>query len=533
MSEARSLDYRAFSSFKPLFLDYLHRFDDVSRFFAGDPFDPGSWTNVASSLEKARDRSIDTATPLRRLNRALGADETALASLDRLQDGALAVLTGQQVGLFGGPLYTLYKALSAIRVAREAEERLGKSVVPLFWMDTDDHDFAEVQATSVLDSDHELVDLRYSPDDSPDRLPVGGLKLSSAIEAVLEKSAASLPQTEFREDVLSALRESYSPGHTLAEAFGRWLLRMTRGTGLVVVDPSLPELKAVGAAVFERELEESSESGTLVRQTTDELVAQGYHAQATPSESNLNLFYTDPTRDPVAFSGNGASKDELLRRVRDSPAKFSPNVLLRPIYQDTLFPTVAYVAGPSELAYFAQLKEVYEHFDVVMPLIVSRASLTVIERPQARFLERYDVDVVKLSSDDESILNDIVRAQTPPQLDEDLSRARSCIQDITSALERDLKAVDSTLVPTVKSTRGKLFHHLKELESKAVRAVKRKNDTIRQQFFATRTALFPGFEMQERKLSPLGYLNKYGWHFAPIVQEKADPAVKAHLLLYP
>ena len=126
-----------------------------------------------------------------------------------------------------------------------------------------------------------------------------------------------------------------------------------------------------------------------------------------------------------------------------------------------------------------------------------------------------------------------MRGQTPPQLDEDLKQARNCIQDITKALERDLSAVDASLVPTVKSTRGKLLHHLKELETKAFRAVKRKNDTVRQQFLATRTALFPGFDMQERKLSPLGYLNKYGWHFTTTVEEGADPALRAHLLLYP
>lgn len=532
MSQAQSLDYRQLPSFKPLFLDYLDRFDALSSYFAADPFDPASWAAVASKLQN-RSRSANIVTPLRALNRRLGADERGLQSLDRLNDGALAVVTGQQVGLFGGPLYTLYKALTAVRLAGEAEQRLGMKVVPVFWMDTDDHDFAEVQSTSVLDSEHELVDLRYEPEVPPERRPVGGLELSPSIETVLAKSAELLPETEFRDDVLSSLRESYSPGKTMAEAFGAWLLRMTRGTGLVVVDPSLPELKAAGVDVFKREVEEQSESSKLVRQTTEELVAQGYHAQATPPESSLNLFYADPDRNPIGVPGNGVGKDELLHRLRDTPSKFSPNVLLRPLYQDTVFPTLAYVAGPNELAYFAQLKRVYEHFGVVMPLIVSRASFTVIERPQARFLERHGVDLVKLNSDDESILNEIVRGQTPPQLDEDLSRARNCIQEITRALERDLKAVDSTLGPAVKSTRGKLFHHLDELESKALRAVKRKNDTVRRQFFAVRTALFPGFELQERKLSPLGYFNKYGWHFAPLIQEKADPASKAHLLLYP
>ena len=168
-----------------------------------------------------------------------------------------------------------------------------------------------------------------------------------------------------------------------------------------------------------------------------------------------------------------------------------------------------------------------------MPLIASRASFTIVERAPARFLERYDVPFVELKSNDESILNDILRQHTPPQLDEDLTRARNCIEDITRALERDLAPVDASLVPTVKSTRGKLLHHLTELESKALRAVKRKNETVRHQFLAARTALFPGFAFQERRLSPLGFLAKYGWHFATMIEESVDPQSRTHTLFYP
>jgi bacillithiol biosynthesis cysteine-adding enzyme BshC len=430
MSQAQSLDYRSLPSYKPLFLDYLHRFDALSPFFAADPFEPDSWLKVASALE-ARSASQDAATPLRALNEALGADEHALRSIDGLKEGALAVVTGQQVGLFGGPLYTLYKAMSAVRLARAAEEQLQKRVVPLFWMDTDDHDFAEVQNAWVLDPAYDLVNLRYEGRDDNERFAVGGRELNADIESVLNHAEKTLPETEFKQEVLAALRQSYAPGNTMARAFGSWLLRMTRGTGLAVVDPALPELKRIGAGVFEREIADGSESTRLVQKTTEELLALGYHAQASASETNLNLFYADPSRNPIAASADSTARDDWKRRAGDEPEKFSPNVLLRPIYQDTLFPTLAYVAGPNELAYFAQLKRVYEHFDVTMPLIASRASLTVIERAQARFLERYDVELVSLDTDDESVLNDIVRAQTPPQLDEDLSRARNCIQDIT------------------------------------------------------------------------------------------------------
>ncbi len=538
MPHISTLDYRKLPSYKPLFLDYLNKFDALSPFFAADPFDAAAWGDVAAKLEGKG----ATAGPLRKLNVSLGADEAALASLHALGDGALVVVSGQQVGIFGGPLYTIAKALTAVQLARLAEQRLGRRVVPLFWMDADDHDFAEVQKTSILTRRNELLDLRYEPPRATGRQPVGPLVLAPEISAVIDEAGEALVDSEFKEDVLTSLRSSYAPGRSMADAFGAWLLRMTRGTGLAVIDPTLPELKAIGASLFERELEEVSESSAIINRTSEELVARGYHVQASPTDGQLNLFYADPDRTAIGVSEGGMrltpdgttmSKKDVLKRLQDEPSQFSPNVLLRPIYQDTLFPTLAYVAGPSELAYFAQLRGLYEHFGVVMPLIASRASFTVVERAPARFLERYDVSFVELKSNDESILNNILRQHTPPGLDENLARARNCIEDITSALERDLAPVDASLVPTVKSTRGKLLHHLKELESKALRAVKRKNETVRQQFFASRTALFPGFTFQERRLSSLGFLAKYGWHFATMIEESVEPQSKAHTLFYP
>jgi len=539
MTETVPLDYRKLS-YKPLFLDYLHRYRTLSQFFPGDPFERESWATVARELDAATHPRAAVARTLLDLNRDLGGDDAALSSVTALGEGALAIVTGQQVGILGGPLYTLYKALSAVRVARSASSQLGRPVVPLFWMDADDHDFDEVRHAHLLSPSGELVSVHYEAGGGESRIPVGGRRLEPAIEKVLEAASQALPASEFKAELLQAL-EAYAPGRSLAEAFGSFLLRLTRGTGLAVVDPSLPALKRLAVVLFRRELAEGQESKKSVRAATEKLVAAGYHAQATTVDSQLNLSYARPERHPISVEGNGfrlapdggvLSREQVRRLLDEEPECFSPNVLLRPLYQDTLLPTLAYIAGPSELAYFAQLRGLYAHFGVTMPLVAPRASFTVVERAQARFLERYGVDLTRLNSDDESVLNEILRRHSPPRLEEDLARARTCIQEITSALERDLAEVDPTLVPTVASTRGKLFHHLKELESKALRAVKRKNETVRGQFLATRTALFPGFEMQERKLSPLVFLNKHGWHFSRMIEAAADPAVKAHLLLY-
>ena len=201
--------------------------------------------------------------------------------------------------------------------------------------------------------------------------------------------------------------------------------------------------------------------------------------------------------------------------------------------QDHLLPTLAYVAGPNELAYLSQLGALYAHFGIPRPLIVPRASITVVEKPAAKFLRRHNLKFGDLRANDESALNDILKDLAPPELDEDLSRARACIDEITQTLEKDLAAVDPTLGSTARSTRGKLLHHLEELETKGRRAIKKKNDTLRRQFLAARSSLFPDFDMQERRLSPVQYFAKYGWHFTDMVRESIDVEQPGHILLRP
>lgn len=542
MESSERLDYRELASYKSLFLDYIYRFDRLSPFFAGNPQSPDDWVRAAQQLDPFSGDRNRVAQALRSLNGYLGADSEAMASIDALEKDALAVVTGQQVGVFGGPLYTLYKALTAAEIARRASSMLGRPVVPLFWMDAEDHDFEEVRHVRLLDSSHELLTLSYRPSQPDSRIPVVQYRVEPVIEEMFEQAARALTASAFKAEVLDTLRQCYRVGESLCAAFGRLLLRMTRGTGLAVVDPASPELKALAAPLFERESQERSESGRIVQRTTDRLVSLGYHAQAGVTPDQLNLFYAAPGRFHVtaedsgfriAADGGVLSPEELAKLIRREPDRFSPNVLLRPLYQDTVLPTLCYVSGPNELAYFAQLIDVYRHFGLAMPLISPRASFTIIEKAHKRFIERHRLDLSKLRANDESLLNRILREQAPPELEKNLSKAKSCIQQITETLQRDLSSVDPTLVSTVRTTRGKLLHHLDKLEAKSLRAIKRKDDTLRRQFLATRTALFPAFDMQERQLSPVQFLVKYGWYFSELVRQHIDPGDTSHVLIYP
>ncbi len=542
LDSTRKLDYRELASYKPLFLDYVYRFDRLAPYFAGNPGDPDAWRRVAKKVSDYPRQTKRVAEVLHEQNREMGADPVVSQALEALANGALAVVTGQQVGLFGGPLYSLYKALTAVELAKKVGLIIDRPVVALFWMDADDHDFEEVSSVNFIDPSQELITLSYQPAELQKGASVGALPLESSIEELVARAGDCLPASEFKQEILDALGESYAPGRTLAEAFGSWLLRMTRGTGLAVVDPTVRPLKSLAASLFQRETSEKSESTRLVEETTGKLVSEGYHAQAGTADHRLNLLYSDPVRSHIMVEdsgfrlsdqGSAVSLEELEKLVDEAPERFSANVLLRPLVQDHLLPTISYVGGPNELAYLAQLGAVYDHFGVPMPLIVPRTSITVVEKAAAKFLSRHGLKLPDLRVNDESVLNDILKDLAPPQLDEDLSRARTCIQEITQTLEKDLAAVDPTLASAAKSTRGKLLHHLGELEAKSRRAIKKKNDTLGRQFFSARTALFPNFDMQERQLSPVQYLAKYGWHFTEMVRESIDVEEPGHVLLFP
>ncbi|HEX9725546.1 MAG TPA: bacillithiol biosynthesis cysteine-adding enzyme BshC [Vicinamibacteria bacterium] len=540
-NDIERLDYRELSFHKPLFLDYLYQFERLAPFFSGDIREPGAWRRVADAVSDYPRPTQDLAEILREQNARLGSDAAVSQTIDSFEKGALAVVTGQQVGLLGGPLYSLYKALTAVELARVVGSRLGRPVVAIFWMDADDHDFEEVRSFSLIDASQELTTLRYQPAHQVEALPVGDLHLDESIDPLIAQIADRLASSEFKQPVLEAVKDSYQPGKTLAEAFGAWLLRMTRGTGLAVLDPTAPSVKSLARPIFRREIAEGGKSSRLVAQTTAELVAQGYHAQADVADDRLNLLCADPTRSHITIESSGfrlaphrapIRSNELQRLVDEEPQRFSGNVILRSIVQDHLLPTLAFVAGPNEIAYLSQLGGVYNQFGVPRPLIAPRASLTLVEKQAAKFLRHYDLKFGDLRVDDESALNDILKDLAPPELEEDLSRARSCINEITLTLEKDLTAIDPTLASTARSTRGRLLHQIEELEAKGRRAIKKKNDTLRRQFLAARTSLFPNFEMQERRLSPVHYFAKYGWHLTDMIRASIDIEQPGHILLY-
>jgi bacillithiol biosynthesis cysteine-adding enzyme BshC len=513
-----AVDIRRYPGIRRLAGDYAYAFEPLAPFYSGNPASPEAWRSaIARAQAHTRDRRA-VADVIAAQQQRRGAPPEARAALDRMrQDGTVAVVTGQQAGAFGGPLYTLLKAVTAIRLAAQVRQEHQAPAVAVFWIDSEDHDWEEVASCTVLDAEAQARTIRLPPPQGAGNVPVGRLPLEDAVAAALDSLAEALPPTEFTASLMTRLRASYRPGLSTSEAFGR-LLEFTLGDfGLIVFDAADPEAKGPVREVFAREAEFPGRTAELATEAGSELVRRGYHAQVSAHGDGLSLFSLAGGRHPIRFADGAFRAGDhswtqagLVAEVRANPAAFSPNVLLRPIVQDTLFPTAAYVAGPNELAYLGQLKPVYAHFGVPMPLMVPRVSATLLDSAGVRFLGRHDVALETLHAQDESVLNRLLEAALPADVERAYQSAAAAIDGPLQALVHAVPAIDPTLEGAARSVAGKISHDLQGLHTKIIHAAKRRDETLRRQFTRTRAQAFPNGHAQERTIGFVSFLNRYG-----------------------
>ena len=510
------IEIRRFPWIKRLASDYAFDYPRVAEFFAGNPEDPAAWDGaIARAQRHPRDRERIAEIVLAQQRRR-GAPPDALAAAARLRDPlSVAIVTGQQAGLFGGPLFTLLKAITAIRLAGRTATEHRVPTVAVFWIDAEDHDWDEVRACGVLNADLELVRIALGQPPGAGEGPVARVRLDDSIQAAVDLLAATLPPTEFTPALIEAVRAAYRPGAGMVDAFGTWLETWLGPRGLVVFDSSDPAAKPLVSSLFGREIECAGETSRLAAAAGRTLTALGYHAQVEPQEDQAALFHIDGSRSSIRVGDGvgdsvGTGRDAMLQRLKANPAEFSPNVLLRPLVQDTLFPTVCYVAGPNELAYLAQLRGIYEAFGVPMPLMQQRGSATLLDSNSMRMLTRHELPLESLRAQDESALNALLRAQMPAAVEHSLDEAGRTLAERMDALAEAVAQVDPTLEAAARSTLGRMQDDLKKLQGKIIQAAKRKDETLRRQFRHAQAQAFPGGQPQEREIGFVYFLNKYG-----------------------
>ena len=515
------VDVRRFPWIRRLAADYAYDFRSVAPFYSGDPADRASWADAIARTQAHDRRRAEIAAVIAAQQERRQAPPRARENARLLADRrTVAVVTGQQAGLFGGPLFTLLKALTAVKLADQVSRDHQIPAVAIFWIDAEDHDWEEVRSCTVFDSDlnPRAVSLAARPGAEP--APVATVHLDASIADALAELERVLPDTPFRASLLAGLRRAYAPGVGMADAFGRWLEEVLGHRGLVVYDSSDPASKPLVSSVFARELSNPGHTVKLAALAGSDLTARGYHAQVHGHDDGLALFHLsadDGGRRAIRQQdGTFLVGDQqfpvaaLVEQATARPTGFSPNVLLRPVVQDTIFPTICYVAGPNELAYLGQLRGVYEHFGVPMPLFYPRASATILDSAALRFLTKYKLPLEALQAQDEAALNELLKSQIPPVVEDSFTEAAQAIDAQMTRVVQAIPALDPTLEGAARSTLERMQRDLQTLHGKMISAAKRRDETLRRQFIHARALAFPGGHAQERTIGFVSFLNQYG-----------------------
>ena len=522
--------------------DYLADVPSAAAFYAGSPFAAESYRRKARELDATAPGKAAAAAAMIRPVGPGG------ASLLRkvVADAGYFVTTGQQPGLFGGPLYGLYKALSAVRLAASLGSALDKPVMPLFWVASEDHDWEEANQAWLLDGANALHRLDLGPEPGVARRALADTPMGPLAEDAVTRLADLFPENDFRARYIALLREACRPEATLAHAFAALMGELLADTPLGLVDAADPAVKAASRSLLRAEAEESAASETALARTGAELRDAGYRLQVPLIPGAVNLcLHGDHGRDrlqrienggggpgaPGGFrlrrSGRRLSRRRVLEAVSADPCAASPNVLLRPVVESALFPTLAYVGGPGELAYFGQLGKLFRRHGLGAPVAVPRASLLVVERKVATVLEGFDLEVDEVRELDE-LLARLAREGTPEDVRRAMGRWRGDIAAAAKELSAAAAGLDPSLKGAVTAARNAGLAALGGLEKKIARAVKRRNDTAWSRLKKAQANLWPRDRPQERVLGPLQYLMRYGPGFTASVLENIRPPAEPH-----
>jgi bacillithiol synthase len=528
-----------------LFLDYLADPVALRRFYpeaVKHHYDlPERRERVLANYKTDRAALCDA---LEQMNRGWNAKRKTLESVQTLRDSdCIAVVSGQQAGLFGGPLYTIYKALSAVKLAECLSQR-GIKAVPIFWIATEDHDFAEVAAAEFINRDCTLNSVSLPAGIHSEGVPVGRISLDESVNATVDSLLESLPKTEFTDDLQELLRDAYKPGAKFGDAFARVMTALTGSRGLIILDPLNPQLKPLAAPLYAEAARRATEIAAAIAGRSRELEAAGYHAQVTPSEDSFPLFLHDDNgaRHALTRTGSGRyrtrndsqeySAEELAELATRAPERFSPNVTLRAVVQDFLLPTIAYYGGAAEIAYFAQTSEVYRLLDRPATPILARASLTFVGKHTGRALERYGLRFSDFFAGPDHVTARVVAQYLGKETIETFEHTTETFNKELDNLQEQLRRVDPTLADALDKGRAKINYQIDGLRTRFNRAQVARDEALHRQLEHAFDLLYPRKALQERHISIASFLARHGRYFVDWVFDAIDLDSKHHSVVY-
>jgi bacillithiol biosynthesis cysteine-adding enzyme BshC len=528
-----------------LFLEYLRDPTALRRFYP-------EAVRFHYEVSERRDRVLanhqtDRAAvcdALEQMNRGWGASEKTLNHIRLLREAdCIAVVSGQQAGLFTGPLYTIYKALSAIKLAECMSQRGIKSV-PVFWMATEDHDFPEVAKAEIINRDCALSNVLVPAEVHPDGLPVGRVVLDESVKATIQSLLESLPKTEFSEDLEKLLRDAYQTGRKFGDAFARLMTALVGQKGLILLDPLDAQLKKVAAPLYAEAARRAQEIAIAIVNRSRELEQAGYHAQVAPSENSFPLFWHDDNGARHALTrtnsgkyqtkdgGEERSAEDLAAWALREPERFSPNVTLRAVVQDFLLPTVAYYGGAAEIAYFAQTAEVYRILDRPVTPILHRASMTLVERHTWRSLERYGIRLVDFFGGLDHVMARVVKEYLGKETSAAFEHTTETFNSELDDLQEQLRLVDPTLAEALEKGRRKINYQIDGLRTRFNRAQVGRDEALHRQIERAFDLLYPGKTLQERRINITSLLARHGRYAVDWVYDAINLGSNDHQIVY-
>lgn len=523
----------------PVATALMHNFSEVERFFPYNPYDPAAWR--ARQAEIARSYRTDRAALTQLLtayNERLGASPAALRSLQRLAEPeALVVVAGQQAGLFTGPLYTIYKALTVVHLARKAEAELGVPVVPLFWVASEDHDFVEINRVDVIGRDGRRMRLAL-PDQPDGRVSVGHIPVGADAEALVEALAAALPETEFAPDVLGDCRDTLAGATDLADWFARLLVRWLGHTELALIHPLLPGLRPLTGDLLPNVVTRLDELHAALGRSSEAMRAQGWPLGfEADSDAAFLFYYDDGQRLALHRDGDGfRTRDgerrwtaaELAAEAAQAPESFSFNVMTRPLAQDKLLPTLATVLGPGEIAYQALFREVYEIVGVTQPVVYPRGHITLVEPALRRYLERQGLTAEDACLRAAQKRQELLAAADKLGLPEAFARYREDLKNLHAGIMETVLALDGSLRKTGEENLRQLLVQVDKLQEKAFQQHRKNNEVTLRQLDRLEEGLRPGGLAQERVYNVTSYLARYGRPWLEALSELDWTASQQH-----
>lgn len=515
-----------------LFSDFLSQAPGIRKFFPHS-LETSEIAHLARTVPAGTAMHRRVADVLERQNRAWGASDAVLQNIQRLREGHHAVVTGQQVGLFGGPLLGFLKAASAMSLA-EQMNRTGVPCVPIFWMASEDHDVAEINQALFLKQDFSLAGFQ-AVIEGTEGAPVCNLRLGAGTAKLVQQATELLGESV----ATDYLRASYREGETLSNAYARLFTRIFGAYGLILLDPADHELHRLAAPLFVEAITRASELDESLLARNRELSEADYHEQVKVTAASTPLFAMLNGVRIAVHRANGQfsigkerlTREELVGRIEEHPEDFNANVLLRPVLQDYWLPTLAYLGGPAEIAYFAQVGVVYEKLLGRITPVLPRLSATLIEPRIERLLEKYAVELPELFHGECELRECIAARSLPTQLQSDFLTAKLGVDESVHRISESLARLDPTLVRAATRASNKMRYQINRLERRAAAAELRRNQVISRHAMQIENSLYPRKTLQEREISAIYFYAKYGPELIDRLVEAAQARCPEHKII--